>query len=126
MWVPSGESGFPVLVADTVGFIRDLPPELEGAFSATLEEIRDAAMLIQVADAADPHVTVQVASVRRILAEAGYGGIPSVLVLNKADRASPEVLEVLVRETGGLPVCALDAGTVDILLEKVASVVQGS
>jgi len=125
MWVPSGESGFPVLVADTVGFIRDLPPELEGAFSATLEEIRDAAMLIQVADAADPHVTVQVASVRRILAEAGYGGIPSVLVLNKADRDSAEVLEALVRETGGLAVCALDAGTFGQLLEKVASVVQG-
>ncbi len=121
LWVPSGESGFSVVVADTVGFIRDLPAELEGAFAATLEEIGDAALLIQVADAADPHVAVQIASVRRILADAGFGHVPSLLVLNKADMADPGTLEALVGETGGIPVCALNPASTALLLGRLAA-----
>lgn len=121
LWVPSGDSGHSVLMADTVGFIRDLPTELEGAFSATLEEIRDADLLLQVADAADPHVVVQIASVRRILGDAGYGGIPLILALNKADRVAPDVLDSIVRETGGIPVCALDGNTLGPLVAKISA-----
>lgn len=80
---PVSGSGF--LLCDTVGFIRDLPKELIGAFRATIEEIATASALLLVADASDPHVEEQIAAVRRILAELDLAGLPYLLVLNKAD-----------------------------------------
>jgi GTP-binding protein HflX len=79
--------GTDFLLCDTVGFIRDLPQELIGAFRATIEEVATARVLLHVADGADPHVGEQVAAVRRILADLSLDDRPSVLVLNKADLA---------------------------------------
>jgi len=105
VWLPPGAN---CLMVDTVGFIRDLPKELEGAFSATLEEIGRADIILQVADASDPHVVVQIQSVRRILGEMGHGEIPTVLALNKADLVGdPAVLAALSDETRGIPVSSL-------------------
>ncbi len=120
VWVPNGDSGMRVLVVDTVGFIKDLPVELEGAFGATLEEIAESGLVILVADASDPNCAIQVSSVRRILDERGYGSIPAVLALNKTDLLEPEAAGLLARETGGIPICARDQDTLGPLLNIIA------
>ena len=77
--------GMTVVLTDTVGFIRDLPKELLGAFEATLEEARAADVLILVLDASHPQMEQQLRSVERILADHGLGEHPRLVVLNKAD-----------------------------------------
>ncbi len=75
----------PVLLSDTVGFIRDLPHRLIASFKATLEEARQADLLLHVADAANPAVREQVAAVYRVLQEIGIDEKHMLLVLNKMD-----------------------------------------
>ena len=74
-----------VLLSDTVGFIRNLPPSLIQAFRATLEEVTEAALLVHVADAAAHAAPQQVAEVQKVLAELGCEKTPQLLVMNKAD-----------------------------------------
>jgi GTPase len=75
-----------VIITDTVGFIRDLPPDLVNAFRATLEELTDADLLLHVVDASDPRQEEQIAAVHAILDGLGLGEKRRVLVLNKIDR----------------------------------------
>ncbi|MDD2581784.1 MAG: GTPase HflX [Desulfuromonadaceae bacterium] len=74
-----------VIITDTVGFIRSLPKSLLGAFKATLEEMRDADLLLHVVDASHPRFKDQIAQVRTILAELELGDKQELLVYNKAD-----------------------------------------
>lgn len=78
--------GEPLIVADTVGFIRDLPHELVAAFRATLEETRNADVLLHVSDAADPERREHVRQVQSVLAEIGADHVPCIEVCNKIDR----------------------------------------
>lgn len=87
-----------VIVNDTVGFIRDLPPTLVAAFRATLEEISDSDLLIHVVDASNPRATQQVHSVDKILTDLHLGQIPQIIVLNKADLVSKDEIESLRRD----------------------------
>jgi GTP-binding protein HflX len=75
----------PVLLSDTVGFIRDLPHRLIASFKATLEETRQADLLLHVADASSPLVDAQIAAVRGVLAELEVDEKAALLVLNKID-----------------------------------------
>ncbi|MCG6117843.1 MAG: GTPase HflX [Aquimonas sp.] len=75
-----------VVLADTVGFVSDLPHELVAAFRSTLSEAREADLLLHVIDAADPLVRERIADVEAVLAEIGAGEIPQVQVFNKIDR----------------------------------------
>ena len=75
----------PVLLSDTVGFIRDLPHRLIASFKATLEETRQADLLLHVADASSPLVDEQIAAVRGVLGELGVQDKDAILVLNKID-----------------------------------------
>ena len=75
-----------VIVTDTVGFIRDLPPDLVTAFRATLEELGDADLLLHVVDASDPRHDEQIEAVEAILRDLGLGEKRRVLVMNKIDR----------------------------------------
>ncbi len=75
-----------VVLADTVGFVRDLPHELVAAFRSTLSEAREADLLLHVIDAADPQLRDRVADVESVLAEIGAGDIPQIQVFNKIDR----------------------------------------
>ncbi|KGM55398.1 GTPase HflX [Lysobacter daejeonensis GH1-9] len=79
-------SGGSVTLADTVGFVRDLPHALVAAFRSTLSESREADLLLHVIDAADPLRDERIAQVNSVLAEIGAGDIPQVLVFNKIDR----------------------------------------
>ena len=114
-----------VIINDTVGFIRDLPPGLLSAFRATLEEIGDSRLLIHLVDVSNPRWTQQVESVRRILDELKVAQIPSILALNKSDLMDDESLQALVRQlsqNGDANVVALaatDKKTLQPLLEKV-------
>ncbi len=78
--------GGAVVLADTVGFVRDLPHELVAAFRSTLGEARDADLLLHVVDAADPLREERIAQVDAVLAEVGAGDIPQLLVYNKIDK----------------------------------------
>jgi GTPase len=77
------------LLADTVGFVRDLPHELVAAFRSTLQEAREAAVLLHVVDAADAHRRERIAQVNEVLEEIGAGAIPQIEVLNKSDLLDP-------------------------------------
>jgi len=76
----------PVVLADTVGFVRDLPHELVAAFRSTLSEAREADLLLHVVDAADPLREERIAQVDSVLAEIGAGDLPQLLAFNKIDR----------------------------------------
>jgi len=78
------ESG-PLVLADTVGFIRDLPHDLVAAFRSTLAEARDADLLLHVVDASDAERDDRIADVDAVLREIGAGDLPQVLVYNKID-----------------------------------------
>jgi len=85
-----------VLLSDTVGFIRDLPHHLVASFKATLEETRQARLLLHVADAASPHAEEQIEAVNAVLKELGCDKKPTLLVLNKVDKvADLSLLHVL-------------------------------
>ena len=73
------------LLADTVGFVRDLPHELVAAFRSTLQEARESALLLHVIDAADPQRGERSAQVNAVLAEVGAGALPQIEVFNKTD-----------------------------------------
>ena len=75
----------PILLADTVGFIRDLPHDLVAAFRSTLAEARDADLLLHVIDASDPERDRHIADVEEVLKEIGADDLPQVLVYNKID-----------------------------------------
>jgi GTP-binding protein HflX len=81
----------PVLVSDTVGFIRDLPHRLIASFRATLEETRQADLLLHVADASSPLAEAQIAAVRGVLSELGVDEKDTLLVLNKIDAVADQV-----------------------------------
>lgn len=74
------------VLADTVGFVRDLPHDLVAAFRSTLSEAREADLLLHVIDAADPLRDERIAQVDAVLNEIGAGELPQVLVFNKIDR----------------------------------------
>lgn len=74
------------LLSDTVGFIRNLPHSLVASFKATLEEARQADLLLHVVDASSPEAEAQVAAVAEVLDELGLKDHPTLLVLNKTDK----------------------------------------
>ena len=79
-------AGGGVVLADTVGFVRDLPHELVAAFRSTLSEAREAELLLHVVDAGDPLRDERMAQVDEVLTEIGAGAIPQLVVYNKIDR----------------------------------------
>ena len=88
----------PVLLSDTVGFIRDLPHNLIASFKATLEEARQADLLLHIADASNHAVLDQISAVYQVLHEIGIEEKAAILVLNKIDRiADPTQLEPILR-----------------------------
>jgi len=114
-----------VIINDTVGFIRDLPPGLLSAFRATLEEIGDSRLLIHLVDISNPRWPQQIQSVERILQELKVAHIPTILTLNKADRAPADEVETVIRQLqqagarAVVAVSALNRSTLTPLLEKI-------
>lgn len=110
-----------VLLSDTVGFIRDLPHSLVASFKSTLEETRQADLLMHVADASSPQVFEQISAVYQVLEELGIEEKDTLLVLNKIDSiSSPRVLNrVLDRYPHAIPVSAKTQTGIEPLREAV-------
>jgi len=98
------------LLADTVGFVRDLPHELVAAFRSTLQEARESTLLLHVIDAADPNRGERIAQVNHVLSEVGAGDLPQIEVFNKADLIG-ETAHVERGEDGGVRRVWLSAQT---------------
>ena len=77
----------PVVLADTVGFVSDLPHELIAAFRATLQETREADMILHVVDCVDEDRQQKIEAVNQVLAEVGADEVPRLLIYNKIDLA---------------------------------------
>jgi GTPase len=120
-----------VIINDTVGFIRDLPPDLLAAFRSTLEEIAGSRLLIHLVDAANPRWEQQVASVDAILTELEFNQIPRLLVFNKTDLLNQSTIDAMVRQVslrdGGetLAISSLDPRTLASLLRSIDVALSG-
>ncbi|HEX2715334.1 MAG TPA: GTPase HflX [Candidatus Acidoferrales bacterium] len=118
-----------VLLSDTVGFIRDLPPGLLTAFRATLEEVQEAALILHVSDISNPHHAEQDAEVEKVLAELGVVGRPRLHVFNKIDLLSPDEAAALSKPEGNLEangnvfVSALAGAGLEELLRRIDLIV---
>ena len=110
--------GGPELVlSDTVGFIRALPPELVRAFHSTLEAVRECDLLLHVIDRADEEHAARAACVRAVLGEIGAGGVPALEVHNKADRLAADGAPPAAG--AGVRLSARTGQGVDALLERL-------
>ncbi len=117
------------LLADTVGFVSRLPHELVAAFRATLEETRNAALLLHVVDASVLHRARLIADVETVLAEIGSLGLPRLEVWNKIDLLDDEPPR-LERNAAGIPVriwlSAASGAGIELLLAAVAELIGGA
>src|SRR5579864_5882666 len=112
-------SGRRVLLSDTVGFIRDLPPGLIAAFRATLEEVQESALILLVTDISNPHHTEQDSEVEKILKELGVADRPRLHVFNKIDKLSPEDTAALNGNSTSVRVSALTGEGLEALLARI-------
>ncbi len=110
-----------VIITDTVGFIRDLPDDLRAAFMATLEELEDATLLLEIIDLSDPHMEYRMKAVDDILKQLHVENKPRLRVFNKADRCAPGFGENFARRYGGVVISALDRSTLGPLIERMES-----
>ena len=119
------------LITDTVGFIRNLPPDLIAAFRATLEEIREADALVWVVDATKIGDETVLVSVEEILKDLGVWEMPRIIALNKIDLVGREVEEKFIRSyrrqgESVIPTCALTGeGLLELMIEMERVVSEG-
>ena len=115
--------GLEVALADTVGFVRDLPHELVAAFRSTLQEAREADLLLHAIDAADPERSDRIAQVNEVLESIGAQSLPQVAVFNKIDRSGepPHVERDADGRVDRLWLSAHTGEGVDLLLEALHS-----
>lgn len=123
----SSIQGMTVLLADTVGFVSELPPELIAAFRATLLETREADLLLHVVDASDPYCSERQEEVNEVLRSIGAQDIPVVRVFNKIDRCGFEA--GATRDASGrltrVSVSALHGNGIETLVEAISDRLQG-
>ncbi len=110
---------FEAIITDTVGFIRDLPRDLIAAFRATLDELKEADVLVHVIDASSPRLAEQVISVDSILADLELQRIPIIRALNKEDLVDPLQMAQYQRQYGGIAIRATDASTLPPLIHAL-------
>lgn len=114
-----------VLISDTIGFIRDLPPDLIRAFSSTLSEAMSADLLLHVVDASDKNAPRHVEVVEDVLGKLGALATPRVLVLNKFDRVKKPTLMPLRHLETELPVVRASALT-GLGIEELTTVIENA
>ncbi len=114
--------GAPIVLADTVGFIRELPHELVAAFQSTLTEAREATLLLHVIDASNPRRDEHIDEVNRVLEEVGAGSLPQIRVYNKIDRLerAPTLEQNEQGDAAQVWVSAAKGQGLDLLLAGVA------
>jgi len=112
-----------VIITDTVGFIRNLPAELLKAFMATLEELKEADLLIHVVDISNPAYHDQMNVVEKFLRDLDLENIPCLKLYNKVDLLEKGTLAEKVRKEGGLLVSALQPETLKPFLLQAERII---
>jgi GTP-binding protein HflX len=115
--LPGGE---PVLLTDTVGFIRQLPHGLIESFKSTLEIAAEADMLVHVVDASAVHPEQQITAVREVLAEIGADQVPEFIVFNKADLVDDWGASLVEGHQGAVAVSALRNDGLEVMMRRLA------
>lgn len=116
------------VLVDTVGFVRDLPHELVAAFRSTLQETKEASLLLHVVDVADPNRRDRIEQVNRVLEEIGADDVPQIVIFNKIDKVD-ETPRVARDENGKVSrvwLSAVDGTGTDALLAAVNDAVSGT
>lgn len=109
-----------VIINDTVGFIRDLPPDLITAFRATLEEMEGSDVLIHLVDASSAQLESHIASVEKILADLNLSAVPRLLVFNKSDLLSEDEVSNLRQAFSAVMISALNPKTLVPMIERMS------
>ncbi len=108
-------------LADTVGFVRNLPHQLVEAFRSTLEEVGQSDVIVHVVDASHPDPAAQLATVRDVIGEVGARDLPEIVVFNKSDLADDDRrLELRGLEPRGVFVSARTGEGIDELVERIS------
>ncbi len=115
--LPGGE---PVLMTDTVGFIRQLPHGLIESFKSTLEVASEADMLVHVVDASAAHPEHQISAVREVLAEIGADSVPEFIVFNKVDLVEDHGASLVEDYQGAVAVSAVSGEGLTNFLRRLA------
>ena len=108
-----------VVLTDTVGFIQSLPKELLGAFRATLDELKDAHLLIHLVNASHPEFVSQMMAVEQILTDLELASTPRLLVFNKQDQIGPERAAALAAHHNAIAISAIEPATLLPLLRAI-------
>jgi GTP-binding protein HflX len=115
-----------VIINDTVGFIRDLPPDLIAAFRATLEEMESSDLLIHLVDASSQQLESHIASVEKILDELKLSGIPRLLVFNKSDLLNEDEASNLRQAFNAVMISALDTRTLIPMVDRIGEMMESA
>ncbi len=107
---------FEVIITDTVGFIRDLPKDLVEAFSATLEELQEADLLLHVVDISNARFEEQIEAVEKTLSRLDLDQKPTIMVFNKIDLVGADFIERKIRRYGGIGISAVNPRTLHPLI----------
>ena len=113
-----------VIITDTVGFIKNLPKDLLTAFRATLEELEDADLILQVIDISNPRFEEHLTVVEDLLNQLELSEIPSLRVFNKTDRVTREYAQIQSARYQAVPVSALREQTFGDLLERIETIIE--
>jgi GTP-binding protein HflX len=108
-----------VIITDTVGFIKDLPKDLLTAFLPTLDELKDADLLLHIVDISNPRFEQQIEDVNKILASLELDKIPQLVVFNKKDRIEPKLAKAVAKRYKGVAISALETATLPELLNAM-------
>ena len=112
----------PFLLSDTVGFIRKLPTHLIESFKSTLDEVREADILLHVVDVSHPYFQDQMETVNQTLADIGAADKPTIIVFNKIDQFRHEIDEEILEEMENPPVTLEELKQTYMAKEDVRSV----
>ncbi len=108
-----------VIITDTVGFLRELPEDLVTAFSATLDELADADLLLHVIDCANPSFEARMSAVEQLIEKLELDEIPMIRVFNKQDKADMELIRRTCTAYDGIGISALDSKTFAPLIKRM-------
>jgi GTP-binding protein HflX len=116
--------GRPYTLADTVGFVRNLPHQLVEAFRSTLEEVQDADVIVHVVDASHPDPASQLQTVRDVIGEVGARDLPELVVFNKSDLIDDDTRLVLRGLAPGAVFASARTGEgIDEVLSRIAHLI---
>jgi GTP-binding protein HflX len=108
-----------VVVTDTVGFIKDLPKDLMGAFQPTFDELKESDLLIHLIDISAPHFSEQIEAVEKTLFELNLNAIPRLRVFNKEDKLNRGEGEIICKKYGGVSISAFHPESLEKFFQAI-------